>query len=146
SIRNYLTKFVDDAWMRQHGFQEVDWELETIGDLIRAVPQRELISITAADHLGDAVDRFGKHGISQMPVLDDGRLAGILTESDVLHHLVAGRATRTTSVAEVMVRKVSTVKVHDAAGDLPTIFERGEVALVVDADQRVQGLLTKLDL
>jgi cystathionine beta-synthase len=146
NIRNYLTKFVDDAWMRQHGFQQADWELGTIGDLVRAMPRRQIIAMQVAEKLGDAVDRFGGHGISQMPVLDGERLAGILTESDVLHHLVAGRASRDTSVAEVMVRRVSTVTMHDPAGDLPAIFERGEVALVVDHEQHVQGILTKLDL
>jgi hypothetical protein len=35
---------------------------------------------------------------------------------------------------------------HDPAGELPSIFERGEVALVVDPEQRVQAILTKLDL
>ena len=29
---------------------------------------------------------------------------------------------------------------------LPNIFERGEVALVIDDDRKVLGLLTKLDL
>jgi cystathionine beta-synthase len=146
SIRNYLTKFVDDAWMRQHGFQEADWELGTIGDLVRAMPPRAVVAVQVRETLGDAVDRFAQHGISQMPVLDGGRLAGILTESDLLHHLVAGRASRTTSVAEVMVRRVATVTMHDPAGDLPSIFERGEVALVVDPEQQILGIVTKLDL
>ena len=45
-----------------------------------------------------------------------------------------------------MVRKVSTVAMHASSSELPTIFERGEVALVVDNDRHVLGLLTKMDL
>jgi CBS-domain-containing membrane protein len=45
-----------------------------------------------------------------------------------------------------MVRKVSTVGMHASSSELPAIFERGEVALVVDNDRRVLGLLTKMDL
>jgi cystathionine beta-synthase len=146
SIRNYLTKFVDDHWMRQHGFQQADWELGTIGDLVRAMPRRQVITMQIKEKLGDAVDRFKEHGISQMPVLDGKRLGGILTESDVLRYLVSGRANRDSSVAEVMVRRVSTVQMHDPAGELPAIFERGEIALVIDADQAVQALVTKMDL
>ena len=81
-----------------------------------------------------------------MPVLDQGRLAGILTESDVLHALVSGRVTSDTIVAEVMVRKVSTIAMHASSSELPSIFERGEVALVTDGDRRVLALLTKMDL
>ena len=45
SVRNYMTKFLDDTWMRQHGFWEADWAMGTIGDLVRALGRREVISI-----------------------------------------------------------------------------------------------------
>jgi len=81
-----------------------------------------------------------------MPVLDHGKLVGILTESDLLHHLVSGRATKDTIVAEVMERRVSTVALHASSSELPRIFERGEVAIVVDDQRSVIGILTKMDL
>jgi cystathionine beta-synthase len=146
AVRNYMTKFVDDAWMRQHGFLQADWEMGTIGDLVRAMPRRPVITANVSERLGDAVERFKTHGISQMPVLEGVKLAGIITEYDVLHHLVSGRATRDSTVAEVMVRRVSTVSMHDSAGELPHIFERGEVAIVVAHDQSVVTIITKMDL
>lgn len=146
SIRNYLSKFVDDRWMRQQGFLKADWEVGTIGDVVRALGQREVISVAADAKVGEATTLFKDRGISQVPVLDQGRLAGILTESDMLHALVSGRVNADTIVAEVMVRKVSTVGMHASSSELPAIFERGEVALVVDNDRRVLGLLTKMDL
>ena len=146
SIRNYLSKFVDDRWMRQQGFLKADWEVGTIGDVVRALGQREVISVAADAKIGEATAIFKDRGISQVPVLDQGRLAGILTESDMLHALVSGRVNTDTIVAEVMVRKVSTVGMHASSSELPAIFERGEVALVVDNDRRVLGLLTKMDL
>jgi len=146
SVRNYMTKFVDDSWMRQHRFLESDWEMGTIGDIMRAMPRREVITIDVTASLADAVTLFQTHGISQMPCTDAGVLAGILTETDLLQVLVDGRAARDTSIAEVMVRTVSTVKVHTSAGELPLIFDRGEVAIVVDDERKVLALLTKIDL
>jgi CBS domain containing-hemolysin-like protein len=35
---------------------------------------------------------------------------------------------------------------HAGSGELTRIFERGEVAIVVDEENRVQGIITKLDL
>jgi cystathionine beta-synthase len=145
SIRNYLTKYVDDRWMRENGFLEEDWAIGTIEGLLRAMPQREVITIDVADPLSKAVTMFKEHGFSQVPVTDGGKLAGILTEADALRVLVDG-ASPTTSIAEIMVRKVSTISPHADAEELPHIFERGEVALVVDGDSRVQGIITKLDL
>ena len=82
SVRNYMTKFVDDAWMRQHGFTHAEWEVGTIAEVIRALPSREIITASVAEELGVVVDRFREHGISQIPVLENGRLTGILTESE----------------------------------------------------------------
>jgi hypothetical protein len=64
----------------------------------------------------------------------------------VLHALVTGRVNADTICAEVMVRKVSTVGMLASSSELPAIFERGEVALVVDGDRNVLALLTKMDL
>jgi cystathionine beta-synthase len=146
SIRNYLTKFVDDAWMRRQGFLQAEWEMGSIADLVRTLPPRALHTVEVSARLADVVERFKKHGISQLPVLDHQRLAGILTETDVLQALVDGRADSQTAVAEVMVRNVSTVSMHAASSELTRIFERGEVALVVDEDRKVLALLTKIDL
>jgi len=146
SIRNYLTKFASDGWMRQNGFLDSDLELGTIGDVLRALSKGSVVSVQLDDKVKDALTKFKSNGISQLPVLDGETLAGILTEADLLQHLVAGRANDATTVAEVMERRVATVGVHANAAELPRIFERGEVALVVDEARRVLGILTKLDL
>ncbi|MEQ1632467.1 MAG: cystathionine beta-synthase [Planctomycetota bacterium] len=146
SIRNYLTKFVDDRWMRENGFLEEDWAIGTIEELLRAMPGRQVVTIDVGDELKKAIALFKQHGFSQLPVTDRGVLAGILTEADALRGLVEGRASGATRIAEVMVRKVSTIAPHAPSSELPRIFERGEVALVVDQDRRVLGLITKLDM
>jgi len=146
SVRNYLTKFVDDSWMRRNGFLQSDWEVGTIGDVVRSMPRREVITAEATDDLGRVLDLLKEHGFSQLPVLDQGVLAGILTEADVLRHLVSGRASNETTVAEVMERRVSTVSMKASSAELPRIFEAGEVAIVVDEERKVEAILTKLDL
>ena len=146
SIRNYLTKFVDDRWMRENGFMEPDWAMGSVAEMLRAMPPREVVTADISDNLGDVVKTFKERGFSQLPVTDKGKLAGILTEADLLRAMVDGQATSDSKVAQVMERRVSTVPLHASTSELPEIFERGEVALVVDDDQRVKGLLTKLDL
>jgi cystathionine beta-synthase len=146
SIRNYMSKFADNAWMRQHGFAQSGWEMESIGNLLRSIPQRELITTELDRPLGEIVEQFKTFGISQIPVVDKGVLAGILTESDVLRLMLNGTANQATRVAEVMVRHVSTVWLHTPASELTNVFERDEVALVVDDHRKPTGILTKLDL
>ncbi len=144
SVRNYMTKFVDDAWMRQHGFVDSDSELGSIAEIIRALPPQTVITIEDDRTLDHAVKLFKAHGISQMPCVADGRLSGIITESDVLSFLVEGRDS-STPLAELMERRVTTVRPHDDAASLPEIFERGEVAIVVDDERKVEAVITKMD-
>jgi cystathionine beta-synthase len=146
SIRNYLSKFVDDRWLRENGFLEEDWAIGTIAELLRAIGPRSVVTIDVADPLSKAVTLFKERGFSQVPVTDHGKLAGILTEADALRCLVEGKGNAKTSIAEVMVRKVSTIAPHAPASELPRIFERGEVALVVDDARTVLGIVTKLDM
>jgi cystathionine beta-synthase len=146
SVRNYMTKFMDEQWMRANGFTESLWETESIGDLVRRMPRRELHTAASSDTVADAVMTMKERGISQLPVVDDGRLIGIVTESDLLGRLVEGRAGLSSSVAEVMFRKVRTVHEREDAGVLTKLFAEGLVGLVVADDQRLRGIVTKMDL
>src|SRR5262245_19845633 len=75
SVRNYMTKFLDDRWMRENGFTEASWETSTLGDLLRAMPtRRALVTASSADTVADAIMAMKENGISQLPVVDDARL------------------------------------------------------------------------
>ena len=39
SVRNYMTKFVDDRWMRESGFDDTSWETGSIGEPIETQTQ-----------------------------------------------------------------------------------------------------------
>jgi cystathionine beta-synthase len=86
-----------------------------------------------------------EHGISQLPIVDEGRLVGIVTESDLLSKLVEGHSL-SSAVAEVMFRKVRTVHVNEDARLLTELFAKDLVALVVDDEKRLLGIVTKMDL
>ena len=146
SVRNYMTKFLDEAWMKENGFAEAGWESTDLGSLLLRMPKRELLTAQSAETLEVVVGRMKDNGISQLPVLDNGRLVGIVTEHDLLGRLVEGCATLSSAVAEVMFRSVNTVHRDRDAGCLLAIFARNEIGLVVDDSGTLIGLITKMDL
>ena len=146
SVRNYMTKFLDDQWMHENGFTDERWETNTLGDVLRSMPRREVITTTSADTVADAVMSMKDRGVSQLPVLDEGRLVGIVTESDLLSRMVEGHANLSSAVAEVMFRNVETAHVSEDARVLTDLFARDLVALVVDDEKHLLGILTKMDL
>lgn len=146
-VRNYMTKFLDDKWMEVNRFAEEPWAEGEVGDLISRIGQQDVITVTEAAHVGDAVGKMTTHGISQLPVMSEaGALVGILTETDVLGALFDDRCTMETVIAEVMCRQVASVRLHDPASLLAKVFGRGETAIVIDADGKLIGILSKLDL
>ncbi|MFV1958673.1 MAG: pyridoxal-phosphate dependent enzyme, partial [Planctomycetota bacterium] len=66
SVRNYLTKFVDDRWMREHGFVEQGWETGSVRDLLRSLPAKDLVTAQVADSVGEVVRVMKERGISQV--------------------------------------------------------------------------------
>lgn len=146
SVRNYMTKFLDDRWMKENGFTESQWETSSVGDLLRSMPRRKLITTTSGDTVADSVMAMKEHGVSQLPVVDGGRLVGIVTESDLLAKLVDGRASLASAVAEVMFRNVRTVHARNDASKLLEIFGEGLVGLVVDDAGELLGIVSKMDL
>ncbi len=146
SVRNYMTKFLDDRWMRENGFTERTWETATLGDVLRSAPRRPLVTAGSGEPVGAVVERMKKEAVSQVPVVDDGHLVGIVTETDLLRGLLEGRARPEQRVAEVMFRGVRTVPEHEDAGVLNDLFADGYVALVVDEEEGLAGILTRLDL
>jgi cystathionine beta-synthase len=146
SVRNYMTKFMDDAWMKQHGFTEPSWEEDSCGSLIGRLPAREVITASGDQTLGEAIECMKEAGISQLPVVEGGRLVGIVTESDLLRRIVDGRAQLTATVAEMMFRNVETVHENDPARSLLEMFSRESVGVVVNDDHHPVGILTKMDI
>jgi cystathionine beta-synthase len=82
-------------------------------------------------------------------VVDNDRVVGILDESDILAFVEgaeehrAGRFRET--VATAMTRDLHTLQITDRLDALPRLFERNEVAIVLDGEKFV-GLITRVDL
>ena len=146
SVRNYMTKFLDDQWMRENGFTESRWESNTVGDLLRSMPPQEIWTAELDETVASACTRMKQHGVSQLPVVEDGRVIGIIAESDVLSRIIAGRTSLEDVVAEAMLRDVRTVSLDDDAAGLTGLFADGFLGVVVDDDARLHGVISKMDL
>ncbi|HEY6577885.1 MAG TPA: CBS domain-containing protein, partial [Rhizomicrobium sp.] len=87
--------------------------------------------------------------VSQLPVVDDERVVGILDESDILAFVEGGEAQRAERFRErvdaAMTRELHTMQATDKLDSLRRLFERNEVAIVLDNEKFV-GLITRVDL
>lgn len=146
SGNKYLSKMYNDYWMADQGFSGRP-EGSRVGDLIsRRVEKHAVVSVAEEDSLMTAYSRMRLHEVSQLPVLRENHIVGILDESDILISITGGGEENFKQpVREVMTRDVVTVHPKAPAEQLIPIFKKGWVGIVSD-DDRFYGLVTPVDL
>jgi len=141
----YLSKMYNDFWMRDQGFLERDRHGDLRDLIARPFESHDTVTIGPDEPLANAYTRMKLYDVSQLPVIADGRLVGILDESDLLL-AVAGDSERFREpVRSAMVTELTEIDVRAPVTDLLPIFERDFVAIVMDR-KRFLGLITRVDL
>ncbi|MGN6148793.1 MAG: pyridoxal-phosphate dependent enzyme, partial [Rhizomicrobium sp.] len=145
----YLSKVYNDYWVIEQGLSSRNLK-GNLSDLIaRTHDTGGTVTVGPDDTLMVAYNRMRANDVSQLPVVLDGKIVGILDEHDVLAHVEGHDQFRTQQFKDpvrcAMTARLKTVQVNDALEKLPPIFERNEVAIVCDGDKFV-GLITRIDL
>jgi len=141
----YLSKVYNDHWMFDQGLLTRP-RLNDLRDLIsRPAASGSVVSVTPQDTLQTAFARMRQADVSQLPVLANGRLVGLLDESDLLARLHADASSFAAPVARAMSEDVVTLAPTASLADLREQLRRGLVAVIAD-DTGFHGLVTRFDL
>jgi CBS domain-containing protein len=101
--------------------------------------------VPADASLLDAGAVMEAQGIKRLPVVRDGQLIGIVTQTDITRGLISMSALR--YVQDIMTRQLATVDPETTADEAARLMSaRGISCLVVRHRQRVGGILTEKDL
>ncbi len=145
SGNKYLSKMFNDFWMIDQGFLK----RPTFGDLRDLIARRHsegaVVTISPDDTLNVAYSRMKLYDVSQLPVIKGGEVVGFLDESDLLLAVYGQKSNFTAPVHTAMIKKVETIAPSASLSDLLPIFDKGNVAIVVDQGKFV-GLITRIDL
>jgi len=107
---------------------------------------RDLLSVGADDRIADAARRMVDRGVGAVLVMDGARLAGILTERDVLRAVAEGRVDEAT-VAERMTRHPETVEASESTAHAASLMIHGGFRhLPVTDGGSVIGIISIRDL
>ena len=145
SGNKYLSKVYNDYWMLEHGFikRESDGDLR---DLIsRRHKEHAVATVDADETVNAAYQRMKLYDVSQLPVLRDGRIVGIVTEEDILLEVYEKPQHFSEPVSAAMESRLVTLPPDAPVAKLREIFDRGMVAIVMDGDEFL-GLITRIDL
>ena len=141
----YLSKMYNDYWMLDNGFIDRPQYGDLRDLILRPYSQRDTVVVSPTDLLTTAYQRMKLYDVSQLPVMEGDRLAGIVDESDVLLHVYGDEARFRDPVATAMVSKLDRLDVRSPIEALLPVFDRGQVAIITDGDAFL-GLITRIDL
>ena len=141
----YLSKMYDDNWMLDQGFIHRPHE-RGLRDLVtRRYHDGSVVTVSSDDTLLTAFNRMRTGDVSQLPVIDNEHVTGIVDESDLLSAIYQKTAHFSDPVRNAMTREVETIGADENMQKLLEMFDRGHVAVVMDRDDFI-GLITRTDL
>jgi len=141
----YLTKLYNDDWMLDNGFLPRPHYGDLRDLILRPFGRRDTVVVTPKDPLVLAYQHMKLYNVSQLPVMQDHNLVGIIDESDVLLHVYGDESLFSDPVSTAMVTKLDRLEVKSPIEALLPVFDRGQVAIVMDGENFL-GLITRIDL
>ncbi|MEM8984538.1 MAG: pyridoxal-phosphate dependent enzyme [Pseudomonadota bacterium] len=141
----YLSKLYNDYWLEDQGLVDA----ETTGDLTDLIGRRHdraaTITVGPNDVLTTAHNRLRNAGISQLPVMDDGTLVGVLTEDDIIRYAFGHPELLNSPVRDAMQATFVRLQHDESINNLVALLQVRTCAAILNGDTFL-GLVTRADV
>ena len=143
---HYLSKHHSDEWLKEKRLLEPQ---KITAGLITGTkkPQapKTLVSVMPANTVAEALEKMDDLGVTQMPVLEEGRAVGSLRENRVLAKVVRNRDLLSAPISEVMEASFPTVDVDASSSEVARRLQTS-AAVLVEEYGRIIGIITRHDV
>lgn len=147
SIRNYMSKFLNDDWMYENGFMEekeyddkyFDKEtlakMDTKGLVKDLHPVKGHTVVINKTTVRDVLKEFKKNKTECLIVITESeKLVGIITQRQVTAFLTSGRVDIDGAIGKVVIKDIRKVHLDDPMYYLSRAFARHQYVVVVDKE------------
>ena len=143
---HYLTKHHSDEWLKEKRLLEPQKiSAGLISGTKKPQAPKSLVFAAPADTVESALEKMDDLGLSQIPVLEEGRSVGSLRENRVLAKVVRNRELLNSSVSEVMEASFPTVDVDVSSSEVTRRLQTSP-AVLVEEYGRIVGIITRHDV
>ena len=141
----YLSKLFNDFWMEDQGFIQRE-EFGDLRDLVgRLHGEHATITVGPTDVLTTAHNRLRNAGFSQLPVMDEERLVGVVTEDTIMRFVYGKPELMNAAVGDAM--ETAFIKLDKSASmnNLVAMLRVQPYAAIMDGEEFI-GLITRSDV
>jgi cystathionine beta-synthase len=141
----YLSKLYNDFWLEDRGFilREQHGDLR---DLIgRPHGEHATITVGPTDVLSTAHNRLRNAGFSQLPVMEGGRLVGVVTEDTIIRFVFGKPELMNSPVRDAMQEAFIRLEKDASLNNLVAMLHVQPYAAIMDGSEFL-GLITRSDV
>ncbi len=141
----YLSKLYNDFWLEDQGFIQREQKGD-LRDLIgRLHGERATITVGPQDVITTAHNRLRNAGFSQLPVMKDGELVGIITEDAIIQLVFEDPKRMALPVEQAMEKAFIKLEKDTSINNLVAMLHVQPYAAIMDGDEFL-GLITRSDV
>ncbi|NBV14629.1 MAG: cystathionine beta-synthase [Sphingobacteriia bacterium] len=142
----YLGKIYSDTWMSDHGFLEENTMLTAKDILLRKDPGSEFTWLSPHHTLKDAINLIRQKYITQLPVIDAGKVIGSITERRVLNTILDDPSLQNEPVTFAMNDPFPFVLPSTRMDVLSKMINKENPAVLVQDENGKLDIITEFDL
>jgi len=142
----YLSKFLSDEWMKEKRLLGVEkMSVGLINQLKADDETPHIVSVGPGHKVAEALQMMKTYGLSQLPVLEEGRSVGSVREGRLMAKLLDNRDLLQSPVSEVMDRAFPVVN-EDIGVEAAVKYLKTSPALLIEEYGRIVGIVTRQDV
>lgn len=138
----YVAKIYNDQWMAERGFLEV----KTFRDIILSRTRKKLITANGDQTVAEAVELMKQYDIEHIPVMQDERLVGSISESGLFQKLFANPEIKNEKIEAVLENTFPIVSFDTAVEKLGTLINKENGAVLAKDESGDYHIVTKYDV
>ncbi len=140
----YVGKMFNDDWMRDRGF--LDEEKTSAVDLIKDHAGKHLVTVTPDNPVSQAILLMNQYGISQIPVVENDKFVGSLTDNNLFGALLEKPELKELPLREIMEAPFPEVAENTSINDVSKLFTDGATAVIVNYGDGKKHIITRQDV
>lgn len=119
-----------------------------MNEKVSTIMSTELQTAGPDDPLSKVIDIFKKHKIHHLPIVEDGKLKGLITTSDLMWSNKSFDEYKNVKIGDVMTTKLATLEPDAKVGTAAQIFLKNwfHALPIVDDQGTLLGIITTFDV
>ncbi len=138
----YVGKVYNDEWMMERGFLDV----KSFKDIVSGRKSQKLISVAPDQTVLEAIELMKKYDIENIPVFDNGKNVGAISESGLFDQLLQNPEIKVQPVRSVMEKAYPEVSFDMPVERLSSYINKENGALLSRDESGSYHIVTKYDI